>query len=66
MSDLIAKLDERIATCDAEIERVRTQSATTIQELKDNKAVLLKAKLMLAANPDAEALIAQLRTLGAF
>lgn len=66
MNELATKLQDKIDGCEAEIERIQKESARQIQESRDTKAVLVKAKLMLAANPEAEALLAQLRTLGLF
>ncbi len=61
---LAAQLDERIVRLDIEVQRIKDEAAKGIAAAKGQKDIFVKAKLMLAANPDAEALLAQLKTLG--
>ncbi len=63
-TSLAGLLDERIARLDAEMVRIKDESAKAILAAKGQKDVFVKAKLMLLANPDAESLLAQLKTLG--
>ncbi len=63
-TSLAGLLDERIARLDAEMVRIKDEAAKATLAAKGQKDVFVKAKLMLAANPDAEALLAQLKTLG--
>lgn len=58
------QLQARIATIDAEIERVRAQATTDVAALRADKAVLVRALTVLAAIPDGDTLLIALRKLG--
>lgn len=57
-------LIKRIADCDVEIARIRTNAQADMQRLQQQKAVLQEASALLVANPSAEDVITQLKTMG--
>ncbi len=61
---LLKRLDERIAGCDAEVDRLTTTTRASIAAVKGQRDLFVKAKAMLDANPDAEAVLNQLKQLG--
>jgi hypothetical protein len=61
---LLKRLDELIARCDTEIVRIKAESHKAVEAQKGQKDIFQKARLMLVANPDAEALLLQLAQLG--
>lgn len=57
-------LTKRIGECDVEIARIRTNAQADMQRVQAQKVVLQEASLLLAANPTAEDVIAQLKAMG--